>query len=96
MSDFTQVNAGAMQQGIGDLQTAYNGTESTLTDLEQQLEASLAQWDGGAREAYGVAKAKWDQAANHMAQVIQKMQTTLTSISDNYDSNERTIAGSWQ
>lgn len=95
MSDFTQVNAGAMQQGIGDLQTAYTGTDSTLTDLEQQLEASLAQWDGAAREAYTVAKSKWDQAANHMSQVIQKMQTTLTSISDNYDSNERNIEGSW-
>ena len=95
MSDFTQVNAGAMQQGIGDLQTAYNGTENTLNELEQQLEASLGQWDGAAREAYSVAKAKWDQAAVHMSQVIQKMQTTLTSISDNYDSNERNIEGSW-
>src|SRR5699024_7730500 len=66
-----------------------------LTELEQQLEASLAQWDGAAREAYSVAKAKWDQAANHMSQVIQKMQTTLTSITDNYDSNERNIEGSW-
>lgn len=95
MSDFTQVNAGAMQQGIGDLRTAHSGTENTLNELEQQLEASLAQWDGAAREAYSVAKAKWDQASAHMAQVIQKMQTTLTSISDNYDSNERNIEGSW-
>jgi len=95
MSDYTQVNAGAMQQGIGDLQTAYSGTDSTLTSLEQELESSLAQWDGAAREAYSVAKAKWDQAAQHMAQVIQKMTQTLGTIDENYSSNERSIESNW-
>ncbi|MGD7707361.1 WXG100 family type VII secretion target [Microlunatus sp. Y2014] len=95
MSDFTAVNAGQMQQGISDLNTAHKGTDSTLTQLEGELEQSLAQWDGQAREAYQAAKQKWDAAANHMAQVIQKMTTTLSTISENYDANERNITSSW-
>lgn len=95
MSDFTQVNAGAMSQGIGDLQAAYNSTESTLTSLEGELEQSLAQWDGDARAAYSAAKAKWDAAADHMAQVIQKMTSTLSTIDENYAANERAISSSW-
>lgn len=95
MSDFTAVNAGAMQQGIGDLSAAHKATEETLTTLEGELEQSLAQWDGAARAAYTQAKAKWDAAANHMAQVIAKMTSTLGTISENYDSNERQQEGRW-
>lgn len=95
MSDYTTVNAGAMQQGIGDLRTAYNGTTSTLSTLEGQLNSSLAQWDGAAREAYAVAKSKWDAAANHMSEVINKMTSTLGQISETYDSTERTNTSLW-
>ena len=95
MSDYTQVNAGAMQQGISDLQTAYNGTSNTLDSLERELESSLAQWDGGARAAYSEAKARWDQAANPMAQVLQKRTPTLSTIDQNYASNEQQIASNW-
>lgn len=96
MSDLTTVNAGAMQAGVEALNTAYTQTDSTLTTLEGELESSLAEWDGAAREAYTGAKQRWDQAANHMAQVIQKMTGVLSQIGDNYQSNERNIEGSWQ
>lgn len=95
MSDFTSVNAGAMQQGIADLNTAYKGLTEHLSTLEGQLNASLGQWDGAARAAYADAKAKWDAAANHMGDVIAKMQQVMTQISENYDSNERGIEGKW-
>lgn len=95
MSDFTSVNAGAMQQGIADLNTAYKALTEQLSSLEGQLNASLAQWDGAAREAYRAAKAEWDAAANHMGQVIAKMQQVMTQITENYDANERAIQGSW-
>lgn len=95
MSDFTSVNAGAMQQGIADLNTAYKALTEQLSTLEGQLNSSLAQWDGAARSAYTQAKAEWDAAANHMGDVIAKMQQVMTQISENYDSNERAIQGSW-
>lgn len=95
MSEYTQVNAGAMQQGIGDLQAAYNSTDSTLTTLEGELEQSLAQWDGDARAAYSQAKAKWDAAAAHMASVIQKMTSTLGQIDEGYASNEARTTSMW-
>ncbi|MDN5726835.1 MAG: WXG100 family type VII secretion target [Propionibacteriales bacterium] len=95
MSDSTTVNAGAMQAGIEALSTAYTQTDSTLTTLEGELESSLNEWEGAAREAYTEAKRQWDAAADRMSQVIQKMTGVLTQISDNYQSNERNIQGSW-
>ncbi len=95
MSDTTSVSGSQMQQGIADLQAAHSAVEQQLSELEQQVGAKLAEWEGSAREAYNAAKAQWDASAQHMSSVIQTMHTTLTGISDNYDSNERGVASSW-
>jgi len=95
MSDFTSVNAASMATAIGDLKNAHSKVEEDLTSLEGELEGSLSEWTGEAREAYRQAKAKWDAAANHMAQVIQVMGSTMQGIGENYDSNERSIQSAW-
>ncbi|MVA74813.1 WXG100 family type VII secretion target [Auraticoccus sp. F435] len=95
MSDYTSVNSAAMAEGISDLTNAHKQLSDHLDTLESQLSGSLAQWDGAARQAYTQAKAEWDAAAAHMASVIQKMQTTMGQISENYDANEKQIEGQW-
>lgn len=95
MSDFTSVNAGAMSQAVGDLKQAHSKVESDLTELEHNLESSLQQWTGDAREAYRAAKAQWDAAADHMNQVIVAMQGAMQNIGDNYDSTERAVSTQW-
>lgn len=95
MSDFTSVNASSMATAIGDLKSAHSKVEEDLTGLEHELEGSLSEWTGEAREAYRTAKATWDAAANHMNQVIQVMSSTMQNIGDNYDANERSIQGQW-
>ena len=95
MSDFTAVNASAMQEGISDLNQAHKSLTDQLETLQSQLQGSLATWDGDARSAYTTAKATWDKAAHHMQDVIQKSGTVLSQITENYDSNERKIQSSW-
>lgn len=95
MSDFTAVNAAAMQEGIQDLSTAHKSLTEYLDTLDGQLQGSLAKWDGAARSAYGTAKSTWDKAARHMQEVIQKSGSVLSQITENYDSNERKIQSSW-
>ena len=80
MSDFTAVNAASMQEGISSLQNAHKALTDHLDTLEQQLGSSLAKWDGAAR---------------HMQEVVNKMGSVLGQITENYDSNERKIQGSW-
>jgi WXG100 family type VII secretion target len=95
MSDFTAVNAAAMQEGISDLNQAHKNLTDQLETLESELQGSLAKWDGAARSAYATAKATWDKAAHHMQDVIQKSGTVLSQITENYDANERKIQSSW-
>lgn len=95
MSDFTLVNKNAMAQGIDSLSKAHRQLREHLSTLEGQLQSSLGRWDGNGRAAYAEAKAKWDASADRMAQVINKMQSTLGLIDENYTSNESSIAGRW-
>ena len=44
MSDFTAVNAAAMQEGISDLNQAHKSLTDQLETLESQLQGSLAKW----------------------------------------------------
>lgn len=95
MSDYTKVDASTMATAIGDLKSAHSKVESDLTSLEHELQSSLSQWTGDAREAYTQAKAQWDAAADHMNQVIAVMGSTMQNITDNYASTERAVQGQW-
>ncbi len=94
MSDFTAVNAAAMQEGISDLNQAYLSLTDQLESLEAELLGSLGGWDGAARSAYATARATWDKAAHRMEDVIQRSGSVLGQITENYDSNERRIQSS--
>lgn len=95
MGDFTSVNAQALQQGVADLKQAQTKVRSDLDELQSELGGSLSQWSGAAQEAYQVVQQKWNQACDHMAQVIEVMSTTMSQIGANYDSNERSVQGQW-
>jgi WXG100 family type VII secretion target len=95
MSDFTLVNKASMTSGIDALSRAHKDLRDHLSTLEGQLNQSLAQWDGNGQAAYREAKAKWDASADKMAQVINKMTSTLGLIDEAYTANESNIAGRW-
>lgn len=91
MSDATSVNAAAMAAGLDDLRKAYTNLRSALDALTGELNSSLANWDGEAKNVYHDAQAKWNAACDHMAAVIEKMQTVLGQITEGYDTTERGI-----
>jgi uncharacterized protein YukE len=56
--------------------------QSMLADLESQVANSIADWNSPyARDAYNVAKQKWDAAAAQMPAALAQAQQALTSIS---------------
>lgn len=95
MSDFTKVTASEMSAGIDALKRAYTDFDGHLDELKGQLQGSLAQWDGAAREAYQQEQQVWDQSAAKIVEIINKMTTVLNSITSGYAENERAIQGNW-
>ncbi|ALG12017.1 WXG100 family type VII secretion target [Kibdelosporangium phytohabitans] len=75
---------------------AINGRVKTaLADMERQVETTLADWTGAAREAYYAAKAEWNQQAQQMPVYLEAGRQTLLSISDNYGTTEQRAQQIW-
>lgn len=68
---------------------------SELADLEHQVEAHLAEWDGAVKDAYWDAKAKWNAAAQQMPVALEAGRNTLYNISDGYGSAEQRWQQIW-
>ena len=95
MGDFTLVNSAAMQQGIGSLKKAHTNLNDTLDSLKGDLNQHLSEWDGAARAAYTEVQRQWDQSALKMSEIVNKMGVVMTSISEGYDANEKSIQSRW-
>jgi WXG100 family type VII secretion target len=87
------VNHGGVDGIYAELSRRTNEIRSLLSDLERVSEATLASWDGTARDAYARAKVEWNSAANAMAAMIANRSTTLNNINQNYQAQDRSAAG---
>lgn len=94
-SDFTSVNYAAMETAQSQLRQAHGALVDEVRDLERKLETQLASWEGDARVAYREAKAQWDAAIDHMAQVLETASTTVGQISGTYQGTDASVARSW-
>ncbi|GAA2713730.1 MULTISPECIES: WXG100 family type VII secretion target [Actinoplanes] len=88
--DFNQADA-----TLYDMNQINTRIKSALTDMEQSVERSMADWTGAAREQYTVSKQVWDQSANEMSTYLDQARSTLLQISDNYGTTEQRQASIW-
>jgi WXG100 family type VII secretion target len=93
--DFTKVLFGGMQTAEADFASVHQALQSTLTTLESQLQGSMAQWTGAARDAYWVEKTKWDAAAADMAAVVAELSKVVGLANENFISTENVNRGMW-
>jgi ESAT-6 family protein len=84
-----------MAQGEQDFLAIFNSLTSTLSDLQRELESTLGEWTGSARAAYAEAKRAWDQAAEHMASVLNQLGVTIGDANTVYQDTERRLSGLW-
>lgn len=93
MNDYTAWNGEALTQGAADMRLAYRGIRDSLDDLEKALEAKLGQWDGDARAAYTEAKQQWNEGANGLNEILDRLNLAVENIHGNYSGAERANQG---
>jgi len=91
----TRVVFGGMQSGQQNFVAAHKAVQSTLDDLEADLQTRLSQWEGAAQQEYLRAKAEWRAAADHMAMVIANLGNVIGSGHENYSGAERSGVQTW-
>ncbi|MGP3925591.1 WXG100 family type VII secretion target [Streptomyces sp. 8N616] len=80
---------------IAEMGKSTNTIEEMIHNLETQVEKSLQEWEGGAREMYREKKAEWDSAAVQMKQKLSEATHTLQQIVDTYDISEKQAQKMW-
>jgi WXG100 family type VII secretion target len=95
MSNY-QFNFQTADYTLNSMNTINVRIRSGLDDLQSSVEASLADWEGSAQEAYWQAKARWNAAANEMSMHLGSARSTLSNISDGYGSAEQRATQIWQ
>lgn len=93
--DYTRAVFGSLAQGESDFARIYAQVQQTTQTLESQLNSSLAQWDGQAKDAYAIAKAKWQAAEANMAAVLNNLRTVAGEANVNYQGVEASNASLW-
>jgi WXG100 family type VII secretion target len=94
MATYT-VNMSNVQEVVSEMGSIATYIQGLLEDLDNGTLQNLAEWTSSARDAYNVAKAKWDAAAADMSQQATNAQMSLSSINDNYANAEFQGLGLW-
>jgi WXG100 family type VII secretion target len=81
-----RVELAAMEAGEADFRQILNALQATLDNLDGQLRASLAAWDGEAQAAYQAAHARWRAAAQNMADTLAWLHGVIQTAGGNYAS----------
>ncbi|MFD7917710.1 WXG100 family type VII secretion target [Streptomyces sp. NPDC059740] len=90
-----QVSLQQMEFVGGEMDAIAKQIQQTLTELDDASKQNLSQWSSDAREAYNVAKAKWDAAAAAMQQQAAKATASLGNIGEYYTSGEKYGVNLW-
>jgi WXG100 family type VII secretion target len=69
--------------------------QSMIEELNQQCQASLAQWTSSAQEAYQTYQAQWTNAANDLPVQAANAQNSLAQITDAYANAEYNGLNLW-
>jgi 6 kDa early secretory antigenic target len=89
MSGELRVNHGSLDTAAADLSASVQGIDDRLNRLEAELAPLRADWSGEAQEAYVVAKAKWDQAMQHMKQVLADTSVSVAQSNTDYSAADK-------
>jgi ESAT-6 family protein len=77
------------------LQTLY-ALEAELGRLDTNLQASLAEWTGDARDAYQIAHQRWHAAADEMVKNLAWLQHVIKTAHANFGSARSVNVGMWR
>ena len=83
-SDSVSVKFEAVSSVEARIGTTLKNLTSELSDLEGKLNPIAQGWTGDARQAYGVDKKKWDDAADDMKLVLSQMQKAVKDAHETY------------
>lgn len=84
-------DSGTLERGFSDLGKSLAALVSALRELDGQLETSLAEWSGSARETYDAAHAQWWRAAANLTGTLTWLRGVISTAHANYGNAEDSV-----
>ncbi|MFC4015652.1 WXG100 family type VII secretion target [Nonomuraea purpurea] len=90
--DITKVNYNGLGQGEEAFAKAFNDMVTTLDNLERDLLAKSAVWEGESKTVFQEVRELWKREANDMSQFIDALKTNINVTNMNMQQVERVNA----
>ncbi|WP_431915742.1 WXG100 family type VII secretion target [Nonomuraea jabiensis] len=87
--DVTKVNYSGLSQGETDFAKAFNDMVTELDNLERDLLAKSAIWQGEAKTVFDEVRQLWEREANDMSQFIDLMKKNINITNMNMQQVDR-------
>ncbi|MDQ3787823.1 MAG: WXG100 family type VII secretion target [Actinomycetota bacterium] len=85
-----KVSFGSLEQLAGDIHGQVAAIEGNLNDLQSQISNLEQIWEGSASGGFQSTKQQWFNSADHLRQVLAKIETAVIQSTDGYrDAEDR-------
>lgn len=91
-----KVNYGSLSTASGDLNAGATAIQSTLDNMDAELQQLRSNWEGDAQEAYLIAKQQWTEGMTGMRDVLAQISTLVDSANQSYNSTDSANAARFQ
>lgn len=90
-----KVSFGSLEALAGDINRQVGNIENSLTTLQGQIANIESLWIGAAGSGFQMTKKSWEDSAQHLRQVLAKIQTAVVQSSDGYKDMEDRNTRRW-
>lgn len=93
--DTIKVNFGAVSNLAGQIDSQVHQIEGELETLKSAIQKLAMEWQGGANEAFQAVQNNWNQSADDLTQVLNRIATAVHAAHDAYAQTEQSNTSAW-
>jgi|SRR5882757_606345 len=90
-----KVSFGSLEALAGDIGRRVGNIEGHIESLRGQIQNLESLWEGGASAGFQTTKTTWNASADHLKQVLAKIQTAVIQSTDGYRDTEDRNTRRW-
>jgi WXG100 family type VII secretion target len=94
-SDNIKVDFGAISNLASGIDTQVHNIEGQLEQLRAAIQKLALEWEGGAQDAFHAVQQNWNNSANDLTQVLNRIATAVHTAHDSYRQTETSNTNVW-
>lgn len=95
MSDRIYADLAVLERGVIEFERVLGAYQETLSELDDRLSATLAQWEGTAEQAYRAVHDEWREQTHDLAERLVWLRQVIATAHGNYRNSLSTNRTMW-